>query len=125
MPGIRVSPLPSTPTFASSELLDFGAVVHGFDPATATAEEYEEIEELLYKHSILVFPGIKDLEPAVQYKLTKHFDPTAETYGHGNNKTGSEKKSILVGSPGRPRFRSNHMQGEQTSLDRTADDPGL
>lgn len=27
--------------------------------------------------------------------MTKAFDPSAESYGHGNNKTGSEKKSIL------------------------------
>jgi len=94
MPGIKVSPLPSTATFAASEVPDFGAVVHGFDPANASPEQYNEIEDLLYKHSILVFPGVA-VKPETQYKLTKHFDPSAETYGHGNNKTGGEKKSIL------------------------------
>ena len=95
MPTLTVSPLPAPPSFAASEVPEFGRVVAGFDPATASADEYKQVEELLYKHSILVFRGL-DVSPEVQYKLTKHFDPSAETYGHGNNKTGSEKKSILV-----------------------------
>lgn len=94
MPTLTVSPLPAPPSFAASEVPEFGRVVGGFDPATASADEYKQVEELLYKHSILVFRGL-DVSPEVQYKLTKHFDPSAETYGHGNNKTGSEKKSIL------------------------------
>ncbi len=36
-----------------------------------------------------------DLSPEQQYALTKAFDPTSESYGHGNNKTGETKKSIL------------------------------
>jgi len=112
MPGIRVAPLPSTPTFAASEVPDFGAVVSGFDPANASPEDYKEVEDLLYKHSILVFPGVK-VEPETQYKLTKHFDPSAETYGHGNNKTGSEKKSILVRGGGP--FRA-YLSSTQTDL---------
>lgn len=96
MPGLKVSPLPAPPSFAASEVPDFGALVSGFDPATASAEEYAQVEDLLYKHSILVFRGL-EVTPETQYRLTKHFDPSAETYGHGNNKTGSEKKSILVG----------------------------
>jgi alpha-ketoglutarate-dependent taurine dioxygenase len=95
MPGLKVSPLPAPPSFAASEVPDFGALVSGFDPATATPEQFAEVEDLLYKHSILVFRGL-DVSPENQYRLTKHFDPSAETYGHGNNKTGSEKKSILV-----------------------------
>ena len=95
MPTLTVSPLPAPPSFAASEVPEFGRVVAGFDPATASTDEYKQVEELLYKHSILVFRGL-DVSPEVQYKLTKHFDPSAETYGHGNNKTGSEKKSILV-----------------------------
>ena len=27
--------------------------------------------------------------------ISKAFDPESESYGHGNNKTGSEKKSVL------------------------------
>lgn len=101
MPGIprsslSVSPISAPPPFASDEVPEFGALVSGFDPATATPEQFNEVEDLLYKHSILVFKGLHSVTPAQQYALTKHFDPSAETYGHGNNKTGSEKKSILV-----------------------------
>ncbi|KAH8919035.1 alpha-ketoglutarate dependent xanthine dioxygenase [Atractiella rhizophila] len=55
------------------------------------------IRDLLYKHSLVVFRGIdrKNWDPAAQYKLTKMFDPSSESYGHGNNKTGAETKSIL------------------------------
>lgn len=43
---------------------------------------------------MLVFKDCK-ITPEQQYKLTKSFDPLSENYGHGNNKTGGEKKSIL------------------------------
>lgn len=46
------------------------------------------------QHSLLLFKDIK-LTPEAQYALTKAFDPASESYGHGNNKTQSTKKSIL------------------------------
>lgn len=61
------------------------------------------------QHSALLFRNV-DLTPEQQYALTKvcivtslldksdclqAFDPTSESYGHGNNKTGETKKSIL------------------------------
>lgn len=95
MPGFKVSPLPAPPTFAASEVPEFGRVVEGFHPGKASPEDFKEIEDLLYEHSILVFRGLHDLEPEAQLRLTQHFDPSATSYGHGNNKTGSEKKSIL------------------------------
>ena len=97
MPGFKTTPLPSTPTFSASAVPDFGAVVSGFDPANASPEEYKEIEELLYKHCILVFEGL-EMTPETQYQLTNYFDKSATNYGHGNNKTGSQTKSILVSS---------------------------
>lgn len=95
MPGFKVSNLPAPPSFASSEIPEFGRVVEGFHPDKASDDDFKEIEKLLYKHSILVFPGLHDVTPEAQLKLTQHFDPSATSYGHGNNKTGSEKKSIL------------------------------
>ena len=100
MGGISTAPLPATPTFSPSAVPDFGAVVSGFDPANATLEEYNEIEELLYKHSILVFKGL-EMTPETQLKLTNYFDKNATSYGHGDNKTGNEKRSILVSARGR------------------------
>ncbi|KAG9019396.1 hypothetical protein FRB90_002906 [Tulasnella sp. 427] len=46
------------------------------------------------KYDALLFRGV-DFSPEQQYALTKAFDPTSESYGHGNNKTGETKKSIL------------------------------
>lgn len=46
------------------------------------------------KHSALLFKDV-NLTPEAQYALTKAFDPSSESYGHGNNKTQSTKKSIL------------------------------
>ena len=46
------------------------------------------------QYGALLFRNV-DLTPEQQYALTKAFDPSCESYGHGNNKTGSEKKSIL------------------------------
>ncbi|KAL7006767.1 hypothetical protein EMMF5_003653 [Cystobasidiomycetes sp. EMM_F5] len=94
MGGIKVTPLTAPAPYAASELPDFGRVVEGFAPKNATPEDYKEIEDLLYKHSILVFHGV-DVDPEAQLALTKWFDKQATTYGHGNNKTGKEVKSIL------------------------------
>lgn len=49
---------------------------------------------MIPQHSVLLFRNT-ELTPEQQYALTKYFDPASESYGHGNNKTGSQKKSIL------------------------------
>ncbi|GAA98521.1 uncharacterized protein L969DRAFT_50251 [Mixia osmundae IAM 14324] len=96
MGGIRTAQIPAPPTLDVKALPEFGAQVYGYDPtAPFDPAAFAELEELLYKHSLLVIRGV-DLTPKQQYKLTKAFDATAEgSYGHGNNKTGSEKKSVL------------------------------
>lgn len=66
----------------------------GVDPGQLTDEQFKEIQELLYRHDALLFRNA-NLTPEQQYALTKAFDPSSESYGHGNNKTGSEKKSVL------------------------------
>ena len=46
------------------------------------------------QHSVLLFKNTK-FTPKQQFELTHYFDPKSVNYGHGNNKTGGEKKSIL------------------------------
>ncbi|KAI4521733.1 Clavaminate synthase-like protein [Schizophyllum commune Loenen D] len=92
--AIELIPLPLPASADPSKFQHFGREVRGVDPANFTEEEFKEIEEALYKHDALLFRGT-DLSPEKQYALTKAFDPSCESYGHGNNKTGSEKKSIL------------------------------
>merc|ERR1711939_1238949 len=81
--AIEISPVPySAP--AQAELADtgFGAVVSGVNPNDLSANEFAEIEQLLYKHGVLVFKDAH-MTPEGQYKLTKMFDPPADSYGHG------------------------------------------
>ncbi|KAI0713188.1 Clavaminate synthase-like protein [Cerioporus squamosus] len=92
--AIEVAPLPVPPTADAQKLKDFGREVKGVNPGTLSPEEFQEVHDLLYKYGALLFRDV-DLTPEQQYALTKAFDPTSESYGHGNNKTGSEKKSIL------------------------------
>jgi len=95
---IEVLPPPYPPTLSTELAKDgFGCIVKGIKPGDLKEGEFEQLQDLLYKHSFIVFPGIPREEwgPEQQYALTKAFDPKSESYGHGNNKTGAEKKSIL------------------------------
>ena len=74
--------------------LNFGRVVENIDPSRLSDSQFDEINELLHKHSFLLFKDV-NLIPEDQDKLTRAFDPFAKSYGHGNNKTSQESKSIL------------------------------
>ncbi|KAJ3710742.1 taurine catabolism dioxygenase [Lentinula raphanica] len=91
---IELVPLPLPPTADASKFTDFGREVRGVDPGSLSPELFEQIRDALYKHDALLFRNVK-LTPEQQYALTKAFDPESESYGHGNNKTESTKKSIL------------------------------
>ncbi|KIP11549.1 hypothetical protein PHLGIDRAFT_27807 [Phlebiopsis gigantea 11061_1 CR5-6] len=91
---IETIPFPLPPSADSSKFRAFGREVKGVDPGALQATQFQEIEKLLYKHSALLFRNV-DLTPEQQYTLVKAFDPTCESYGHGNNKTGKTKESIL------------------------------
>ncbi|TFK56915.1 Clavaminate synthase-like protein [Heliocybe sulcata] len=92
--AIEVVPLPLPPSADASKFKDFGREVKGVSPGELNDEQFEVVRDLLYKHDALLFRDVT-LTPEQQYRLTKMFDPKSESYGHGNNKTGSEKKSIL------------------------------
>jgi len=64
------------------------------NPGNLDGAQFKEIQDALYKHDALLFRDVT-LTPEQQYALTKAFDPNSESYGHGNNKTESSKKSIL------------------------------
>lgn len=91
---IELAPLPLPASADPSKFTDFGREVKGVDPGNLTPEQFSEVYEALYKHSALLFRNVT-LTPEQQYALTKAFDPESESYGHGNNKTESTKKSIL------------------------------
>jgi alpha-ketoglutarate-dependent taurine dioxygenase len=92
--AIEAVPLTLPKSADPSKFTQLGREVKGVNPGTASEEELKEIQELLYKHDILLFRDCQ-MTPEEQYRLTKFFDPLSENYGHGNNKTGNTKKSIL------------------------------
>lgn len=92
--AIQLEPFPLPATADFDKLKDFGRIVKGVDPANLTEEQFKEIEKLLYQYDALLFRDV-NLSPEAQYALTKAFDPLCESYGHGNNKTGNDNRSIL------------------------------
>lgn len=92
--AIETAPFPLAPTADAGKMKEFGRIVKDVHPGKLTPEQLEEVKELLYKHGALLFPNVV-VTPEEQYALTKAFDPQSENYGHGNNKTGETKKSIL------------------------------
>jgi len=87
--------LPAPSSFDTKSVPNFGVEILNGDPKSFSEDEFKEIKDLLYKHDILLWRGVKDLQPEQQYRLTKAFDPQSEVYGHGNNKTGHQTESIL------------------------------
>ncbi|KIY50424.1 Clavaminate synthase-like protein [Fistulina hepatica ATCC 64428] len=91
---IELVPLPLPKSADPSRFVDFGREVKGLDPGNLSPGDFAQVEDALYKYSALLFRNVS-LSPEQQYALTKAFDPQCENYGHGNNKTESNKKSIL------------------------------
>ncbi|TFK42100.1 Clavaminate synthase-like protein, partial [Crucibulum laeve] len=71
-----------------------GREVKGVHPGKLNEEEFQMVESALYEHDMLLFRNV-DLTPEQQYRLVKAFDPTSESYGHGNFNVDGTKKSIL------------------------------
>ncbi|TFK47294.1 Clavaminate synthase-like protein [Heliocybe sulcata] len=92
--AVEVVPLSLPPSADASGFVEFGREVKGVDPGNLDDECFAEIEDLLYKHSLLLFRDC-DLSPEQQYALTKRFDPASESFGHGNHSIDQNKKSIL------------------------------
>ncbi|KAI0962603.1 hypothetical protein AcV7_001408 [Taiwanofungus camphoratus] len=92
--AIETVPFTLPPSADASKFKNFGREVKGVNPGTLSPEQFKEIEQLLYKHSALLFRDV-DFSPEQQYALTKAFDPSCESYGHGNKKLETQKKSIL------------------------------
>ncbi|PCH34415.1 Clavaminate synthase-like protein [Wolfiporia cocos MD-104 SS10] len=115
--SIEVVPLPLPPTADATRLANFGREVRGVDLGALTPEQFREIEELLYKHSALLFRNV-DLSPEHQYALTKAFDPAAEIFGHGNKQIEGTKRSILYPTlRGIPRVPQVYLVGNGTVLE--------
>ncbi|KIM88881.1 hypothetical protein PILCRDRAFT_3048 [Piloderma croceum F 1598] len=91
---IELVPLRLPSSANASKFLGFGREVKGVNPGSFTYEEFQEIEEAVYKYDVLLFRDIT-LSPEQQYALVKAFDPESESYSHGNSQSEANKKSIL------------------------------
>lgn len=80
-------------TPAPGSQIDFGAEVRGADLDKLSPADFDTIRTALYENQVLIFKNQQSLSPAAQYELTRLFDPTVESYGHG--KTLDAKRSIL------------------------------
>ncbi|TGO41319.1 hypothetical protein BHYA_0023g00290 [Botrytis hyacinthi] len=81
--------------FSSQEdsSLNLGAEINNVDLEHLSEEDFKTIRNALYNYHVVVLKNQAGLSPKAQYELTRRFDPTAETYGHG--KTLDAKRSVL------------------------------
>ncbi|KAF7906435.1 hypothetical protein EAF00_000714 [Botryotinia globosa] len=81
--------------FSSQEnsSLNLGAEINNVDIEHLSEEDFKTIRNALYNYHVVVLKNQTGLSPKAQYDLTRRFDPTAETYGHG--KTLDAKRSVL------------------------------
>ncbi|TEY85161.1 hypothetical protein BOTCAL_0016g00120 [Botryotinia calthae] len=86
---LEVKPI-SSPENSS---LNLGAEINNVDLEHLSEEDFKTIRNALYNHHVVVLKNQAGLSPKAQYDLTRRFDPTAETYGHG--KTLDAKRSVL------------------------------
>ncbi|APA06693.1 hypothetical protein SS1G_04722 [Sclerotinia sclerotiorum 1980 UF-70] len=86
---LEVKPI-SSPDNSS---LNFGAEIDNVNLESLSEEDFKVIRNALYKYHVVVLKNQAGLSPKAQYELTRRFDPTAETYGHG--KTLDAKRSVL------------------------------
>ncbi|KAI9023503.1 hypothetical protein CLU79DRAFT_748819 [Phycomyces nitens] len=63
--------------------VDFGAMIHDLDLEKLTDHDFSKLEEAVYTYQVVVIRNQSHLTPETQYKITKMFDPTMDTYGHG------------------------------------------
>jgi xanthine dioxygenase len=56
-------------------------------------EDFQSLREALYRHNVVCVKKQQALTPRAQAELTRRFDPTATSYGHG--KTIDARRSIL------------------------------
>ncbi|KAF2659331.1 Clavaminate synthase-like protein [Lophiostoma macrostomum CBS 122681] len=73
--------------------IDFGAEIRGADLENVSESDFETIRKALYENSVILFKNQQSLSPRAQYELTRMFDPSMQSYGHG--KTLDAKRSIL------------------------------
>ncbi len=83
------------PLSSPSREVDFGVELAGRDLSRLSDSEFLELERAVLTHHVVVVRDQAALSPRHQFELTRRFDPTVKTYGHGN-RTDIMKQSVLV-----------------------------
>jgi alpha-ketoglutarate-dependent taurine dioxygenase len=90
-PALQVRPL--VPDSASR--VDFGAEVAPCDLEHMSDADFAVLERAVLTYHVVVVRAQAGLSPRAQFELTRRFDPTVETYGHGHQKD-VLRQSVLV-----------------------------
>ncbi|KAI6714112.1 hypothetical protein JHW43_003333 [Diplocarpon mali] len=76
-----------------SSVVDFGVEINNVDLENLSEADFQIIRTALYNSHVVVLKNQAGISAKAQYELTKRFDPTSESYGHG--KTLDAKRSVL------------------------------
>jgi len=88
--ALTFRPLPST----ACEV-DFGVDAGALNLPRLGDAEFAELERAVLTHHVVVVRDQQQLSPRDQFELTRRFDPTVTSYGHGN-RIDIMKKSVLM-----------------------------
>lgn len=89
-PSLRLNPLAS-----SSAEVDFGVELSEVDLPSLDDAAFAELEQAVLTHQVVIVRDQHALSPRDQFELTRRFDPTVKTYGHGN-RLDIMKQSVLM-----------------------------
>ncbi len=91
MATLQIRPLEPAP----GSTVDFGAELAACELGQLGDADFDTLERAVFTHQVVVVRGQSRLTPRQQYELTRRFDPSVRTYGHGDDKE-LLKKSVLV-----------------------------
>jgi alpha-ketoglutarate-dependent taurine dioxygenase len=83
------------PLQTSAREVDFGVDAGVLDLPRLSDSDFGALERAVLTHQVVVVRGQRALSPRHQFALTRRFDPTVQTYGHGN-RAEVLQQSVLV-----------------------------
>lgn len=90
--ALQFAPLVAPP---GADEVDFGADAGALNLPALTDSEFADLERAVLTHHVVVVRNQGALTPREQFELTRRFDPSVTSYGHGN-RTDILEKSVLV-----------------------------
>jgi xanthine dioxygenase len=69
---------------ASATEVDFGVEVSPGSLARLSDEAFAVLERAVFTHQVVVVRGQGELSPQDQFELTRRFEPSVQSYGHGH-----------------------------------------